>query len=179
MEIRDNPGAEAVDPDLIELRHVEYLTIGTVGEPGQRTFFLQAAQDDLVVSLIIEKEQATAIAIAISNVLEESESIESVDDHERMELIHPIRPLFRVGKLSMGHDPSKERIVIIAEALAPEGEPQPRVRMWGSRAQMMALAREAVIAVASGRPTCPLCQEILQPGQVHVCVRGNGRKRIE
>jgi uncharacterized repeat protein (TIGR03847 family) len=167
-----------MDPNLIELRHADHLTVGTIGEPGQRTFFLQAAQDDLVISLVIEKEQATAIAIAISNVLADHEAAETVDQHERMDLIHPVRPLFRVGKLSMGHDEQREMIVIIAEALAPEGETARRVRIWGTRSQMLALAHQAVLAVAAGRPICPLCHEVLDPGAEHVCVRGNGRKRV-
>jgi uncharacterized repeat protein (TIGR03847 family) len=167
-----------MDTNVIELRRADHLTIGTVGEPGERTFFLQAAQDDLVISLVIEKEQATAIAIAISSVLSDAEAVEDVDQHRRIELIHPVRPLFRVAKLSMGHDEAREMIVIIAEALVPEGEPGQRVRIWGTQAQMLALAREAVIAVAAGRPICPLCHEVLDPGQDHVCVRGNGRKRV-
>jgi len=163
-------------PDLIELRRADFLTIGTVGEPGQRTFFLQAAQDDLVVSLVIEKEQATALAIGISNVLSDAGTLEDMDQHERMELIHPIRPLFRVGRFSLGQDERRNMFVIVAGALVPEDEPATTVRIWGTRDQMLALAREAVIAVASGRPLCPLCHEIMDPGEEHVCVRGNGRK---
>lgn len=168
-----------MEPHLIELRRADFLTIGTIGEPGQRTFFLQAAQDDLVVSLVIEKQQATAIAVAVGNVLSDADSVQDLDQHEHMELIHPLRPLFRVGKLRLGQDERREMIVIVAEALAPEDEPATTVRIWATPEQMLALAREAVIAVASGRPICPLCHEILDPDEEHVCVRGNGRKRIE
>ena len=167
-----------MEPQLIELRHADFLTIGTVGPPGQRTFFLQAAQDDMVVSLIIEKGQATAIALAIGNVLSKADAIDDEAEHERQELIHPLRPLFRVGSLNLGHDQERDMIVIIAEEMrAEEGEHGTRVRIWASRSQMLALARQAVVAVASGRPICPLCHEILDPDEGHVCVRGNGNKR--
>ncbi len=86
--------------------------------------------------------------------------------------------MFRVGRLNLGHDEQRDMIVIIAEELtAEEGDQAARVRIWGSREQMMAMAREAVIAVASGRPICPLCHEVMDPDEAHVCVRGNGRKR--
>jgi uncharacterized repeat protein (TIGR03847 family) len=167
-----------MEPELIELRHADFITIGTIGPPGQRTFFLQAAQDDMVISLVIEKEQATALAIAIDNVLTETDATDEQIEHERLELIHPVRPMFRVGRLNMGHDVQRNMIVIIAEEMtAEEGEQAARVGIWGSREQMLALAREAVIAVASGRPICPLCHEVLDPDEAHVCVRGNGRKR--
>ena len=167
-----------MEPDLIEIRRADYLTIGTIGEPGHRTFFLQAAQDDLVVSLVIEKQQATALAIGISNVLADAGAVEDVDQHERMELIHPIRPLFRVGRLSLGQDEGRNMFVIVARALVAENEPATTVRIWGTRDQMLALSREAIIAVASGRPLCPLCHEIMDPDEEHICVRGNGRKHI-
>ena len=167
-----------MEPQLIELRRADFITIGTVGPPGQRTFFLQAAQDDIVISLIIEKEHATALAIAIGNVLAGTDAIDDEVERERLELIHPVRPMFRVGRLNLGHDEQRDMIVIIAEELtAEEGDQAARVRIWGSREQMMAMAREAVIAVASGRPICPLCHEVMDPDEAHVCVRGNGRKR--
>ena len=68
---------------------------------------------------------------------------------------------------------------VVAGALVREDEPATIVRIWCTRDQMLALAREAVIAVASGRPLCPLCHEIMDPDEEHVCVRGNGRKHLE
>jgi hypothetical protein len=52
------------------------------------------------------------------------------------------------------------------------------VRIWARHEQMAALARKAAIAVASGRPICPLCDEVIEPGEEHICVRDNGRKRL-
>ena len=167
-----------MEPDLINLRRVDFLTIGTIGPPGQRTFFLQAAQDALVVTLIIEKQQATAIAIAIGNVLAREDEIGDVVDSEQLGLILPVRPLFRVGRLNLGRDEERDLLVLMAEELTlEEDEKGSRVHIWATPAQMLALAREAVVAVASGRPICPLCHEVTPLEQKHVCVRGNGNKR--
>ena len=45
-------------PELIELSEVDFITIDTIGPPGQRTFYLQAAQGNTLITLIIEKEHA-------------------------------------------------------------------------------------------------------------------------
>jgi uncharacterized repeat protein (TIGR03847 family) len=169
-------------PETIELREPYFVTIDTIGPPGQRTFYLQAAQDDLLVTLIIEKEQASALAIAISGLLDQLESARYEPDIDDMDLIEPVLPLFRVGNLQLGYEETQGRIVIIADRLAPdeaedtvENETM-QVLIWGDHRQMEALARKAAVVVAAGRPRCPLCDEVLTPGEQHVCVRGNGRK---
>ena len=58
-------------PEPIELGHADFITIDTVGPPGQRTFFLQAAEGDMLITLIIEKEHAATLSIAIRSMLEQ------------------------------------------------------------------------------------------------------------
>jgi uncharacterized repeat protein (TIGR03847 family) len=164
-------------PEWIELSHADFITLDTIGPPGQRTFYLQAAQDELVVTLIIEKEQAAAIAVAIGGALQQLEVIDEEVDLSGLDLILPIEPLFRVGKLELGYDQERDMLVIAAEELT-EGEQGGRVRIWARHEQMAALARKAAVAVATGRPICPLCDEIIEPDEEHVCVRDNGRKRL-
>jgi uncharacterized repeat protein (TIGR03847 family) len=164
-------------PEWIELSHADFITLDTIGPPGQRTFYLQAAQDELVVTLIIEKEQAAAIAVAIGGALQQLEVIDEEVDLSGLDLILPIEPLFRVGKLELGYDQERDMLVIAAEELT-EGEQGGRVRIWARHEQMAALARKAAVAVATGRPICPLCDEIIEPDEDHVCVRDNGRKRL-
>jgi uncharacterized repeat protein (TIGR03847 family) len=164
-------------PEWIELSHADFITLDTIGPPGQRTFYLQAAQDELVVTLIIEKEQAAAIAVAIGGALQQLEVIDEEVDLSGLDLILPIEPLFRVGKLELGYDQERDMLVIAAEELT-EGEQGGRVRIWARHEQMAALARKAAVAVAAGRPICPLCDEIIEPDEEHVCVRDNGRKRL-
>jgi uncharacterized repeat protein (TIGR03847 family) len=164
---------------MIELNQVDFVTIDTIGPPGQRTFYLQAAQEDTIVTLIIEKEHAAAISVAITRVLERLEGTVDEPKPANMDLIQPVQPLFRVGKLELGYDEMRDMLVVRAEELAPEEQEHvAQVHIWATRAQMAALARQAVVAVASGRPTCPLCGEPINPGEKHVCVRGNGRKHL-
>jgi uncharacterized repeat protein (TIGR03847 family) len=165
-------------PEWIELSRADFVTVGATGLPGQRTFYLQAAQGELVVTLVIEKEQAAAIAIAVGGALQQLGEGGETLDLPAPDLIHPVEPLFRVGKLELGYDQSRDMLVIVAEELVAEGEQGDKVRIWATHEQMAALARQAAIAVASGRPICPLCNEVIDPGEEHVCARDNGRKRL-
>jgi uncharacterized repeat protein (TIGR03847 family) len=169
-------------PELIELSAADFITVGTIGPPGKRTFFLQAAQETTIIALIIEKEHAAALSIAIRSMLvqlgkseidirTESESID-------VELIHPVEPLFRVGRLGLGYDEAKDMLIIMAEELTEEQEQGSIVRIWGNHTLMAAMAYRAAVVVAAGRPDCPLCGEVIDPGEEHVCVKGNGRKRL-
>jgi uncharacterized repeat protein (TIGR03847 family) len=166
---------------MIELSQVEFVTIDTIGPPGQRTFYLQAVQEEILITLIIEKEQAAAISIAINGVLEQLGEAEGEPEAASQDLIHPLEPLFRVGQLGLGYDKDRDMLVLVAKELIREADKvreATKVHIWANRAQMAALARQAAAAVASGRPTCPLCDEVIDPDEEHVCSRGNGRKRL-
>lgn len=166
-------------PEPIELRRADFITIDTVGPPGQRTFYLQAGQGDLLVTLIIEKEHAAALSVAVSGLLEQLGGVEDEAEPASLDLIHPLEPLFRVGKLGLGYDQDLDLLVVVAEeATTEETSESARVHIWASRAHMAALAHKAAVAVASGRPTCILCGETLEPDKQHVCTRGNGRKHV-
>jgi uncharacterized repeat protein (TIGR03847 family) len=172
-------------PKLIELNRAEFITIDTVGPPGQRTFFLQATQDETLITLVIEKEHAAALSIAIRGLLEQLGQGQAGTEHDELlpinlDLIHPVRPLFRVGRLGLGYDETQDRLIIMAEELTEEGKEQQgtQVHIWGDRTQMTALAHQAAITVASGRPICQLCGEPIDAGEEHVCIKGNGRKRL-
>ena len=181
-------------PELIELNQADFITIDAIGPPGQRTFFLQAAQEDVLITLVIEKEHAAALAVAIGNVLtrlgqgEIARDLtveagaktdgEADDEIEGLDLIQPVEPLFRVGKLELGYDEGRGMLAVIAQELVGEGEQGTMVYIWASPEQMAALARKAVVVVASGRPVCQLCGEPIAPDKGHTCIRDNGRKRL-
>lgn len=165
-------------PEVIELGRADFITIDALGPPGQRTFYLQAAQGDLVVTVIIEKEHAAALAVAINEVLAQGGELGEVPDPAVLNLIQPVHPLFRVGKLGLGYDQEGRTFIVVAEELVEEGQRGVKVHIWASRDQMAGLARKAAAVVAAGRPVCPLCHEVINSGEEHVCVRGNGRKYL-
>jgi uncharacterized repeat protein (TIGR03847 family) len=162
-----NREANGIMPGIeIELKPVDFITVGTVGPKGRRLFHLQAGQGSQLVALIIEKEQARALAEALSDLLDdllrqrgEALSSDDVDMSKmNMDLREPIEPQFRVAQMGLGYDEDSDLIVLVGQELvtAEEGQDpdllQPGVvRLWGSRQQMRALKNHALEVVKQGR----------------------------
>ncbi|MGD1996397.1 MAG: DUF3090 family protein [Anaerolineae bacterium] len=169
-----------MSPQLFTLDQVDFITVGTAGPADQPTFYLQAAQGDLVVSVVIEKEQAAALSLGIDQMLEE---LGGIPDEEwgliDVELRCPVRPLFQADSLGLGYNAEVDALVIVARAPVAEADERrepPEIHLWGTRVQMLALAERAAALVAAGLSNCPLCDEPLKADERHVCARGNGRK---
>ena len=105
----------------IELNPADFLTIGTVGPKGQRVFYLQAASGSVLVTLIIEKEQARALGEAIEELLHDIDerfpAPPGLPASDNMELREPITPRFRVAQMGLGYDEDRDMIVLVAQAL--------------------------------------------------------------
>jgi uncharacterized repeat protein (TIGR03847 family) len=92
-----------------DLKPCSRLTVGTLGPAGQRTFYLQGIKGRQVVSLVIEKLQAQALAAGIDELLEEVEQ-QYLSDREpetapgNLSLLDPISPYFRIGRLGLGYE---------------------------------------------------------------------------
>jgi uncharacterized repeat protein (TIGR03847 family) len=157
---------------------------GTLGEPGDRAFYLQARKGGAVVSVGIEKVQVAVLAQRLDDLLdavEVSGETATADDGGGLE--EPVVELFRVGAMALAWDPATEAVVIEAQTPTEDGEyiemPDEsddgpdllRVRIAPGQAR--SFVRRAEALVAGGRPACPFCGQPLDP-QGHFCPRGNG-----
>jgi uncharacterized repeat protein (TIGR03847 family) len=174
-----------------DLDPVTRLTADAVGEPGQRTFYLQAASGADQVTLLVEKEQVRRLSESLQTWLPELAADRPEDPGEAAEaeagelgLSPPLEPEFRVGQLSLSYDAERDRVVVVATELqAGEGEeddpvelPDPlEVRLYVTRPQLRVLARHGSQVVSRGRPPCPLCGNPLDPTG-HVCPALNGHR---
>ena len=94
---------------------------GTVGQPGHRTFFLQARKGSALVSVVIEKVQVQVLAERVALLLAEigrrgvqvPEALAPSDD-DTAPLGAPLVEAFRVGTLTLGWDPQHGQVVIEA-----------------------------------------------------------------
>jgi uncharacterized repeat protein (TIGR03847 family) len=179
----------------------ERFVVGTVGEPGSRTFFLQAKARGRVTSVALEKQQVAALAEQVDKLLDEVlrgtsgaaavPAIAPAEAEDLGPLEQPIEEEFRVGTLALGWDAEDDRVVIVAQAQtegdieidtdtlaldddAEEGPDVLRVRLTGPMAR--AFAKRAMSVVAAGRPPCPFCGLPLDPTG-HICPRQNGYRR--
>lgn len=175
-ERKDKP-AMAEPNILFDLNPVTHVTVGAVGTPGKRTFYLQGRKGTQVVTLIAEKQQIIALTTGIDQLVERlGGATETVQvNATQMELSQPLEPVFRIGQLGLGYDADRGLVVIVCYELPDEedAEKVKVVRFWATREQMRALARHASSTVAGGRPTCVLCGRPIDPSG-HFCPKRNG-----
>lgn len=174
----------------------ERFIAGTVGEPGDRTFYLQARDGGRVVSVVLEKVQVAVLAEQLGELLAELDRrgiaaahAAVTDDDPAVDmqpLDEPLVEAFRAGSLTLGWDGSADRILVEARAQDEDGtaidpaddddedEDGPdlfRVRM--TLAATRSFIERATRVVAAGRLPCPLCGTPLDP-RGHICPRRNG-----
>jgi uncharacterized repeat protein (TIGR03847 family) len=162
----------------IELKPASHLTVGTIGPPGQRVFYLQGSHGADLVSLTIEKQQAAMLVTSLESMVEElARKFPQEEDRESvwtdMRLHQPVESLFRVGNMGLGYNEDSGRIVIVAYELVEEGEEPNVVSFWISRAQAQALLKHTHDVVRSGRPICGNCGQPIDP-EGHFCPNRNG-----
>lgn len=178
---------------IYDLGSPDRFVAGTVGSPGNRTFFLQGIRGQTVVSVALEKVQVQVLAERLVALLAEvrggSETLPTLAPGapDREPLAEPLVESFRVGTLTIGWDASRGEVLVEARAQVgdaedeaaaielddddPTGPDLVRVRLQPQAA--LAFAERSLEIVAAGRPPCPLCGQPLDPGG-HLCPRRNG-----
>ena len=155
----------------------EQITAGAVGEPGGRTFYLQARTTFDVATLLVEKEQVRVLCEAMMRMLEQLPELdEGVAPEEwQLALQEPVEPEWRAGQMSIEYEEAIDRVVITIEEVEDEDAPEPpaTARFLATRAQARAMAEHALEVVESGRPRCQLCGYPMDP-EGHVCPAMNG-----
>ena len=168
---------------------------GAVGQPGERSFYLQATSNGRVTSVALEKFQVSLLAERLDELLDEvlrrtggstdvpAATPAGLQDDEPLDL--PLLEDFRVGAIALAWDSDGDRVVIeaqeesdqpvepLAEEVPPDGPAVLRVRITPGAAR--AFAQRALQLVAAGRPPCPLCGLPLEASG-HVCPRQNGHR---
>jgi uncharacterized repeat protein (TIGR03847 family) len=176
-------------------RQPDRFVAGTVGEPGERTFYLQARESTRTISVTIEKQQVAVLAERLGSLLEEvagrfgadvpDEVPDDLVDTDPLEV--PVEEEFQVGTMGLGWDAESKAVVIellaITEGEVDEAvvlddteEGPDAVRVFLSPAAARAFAARADRVVNAGRKPCPLCGEPLDPAG-HICPRQNGYRR--
>jgi uncharacterized repeat protein (TIGR03847 family) len=167
----------------VELEPVDRITTGAVGEPGERTFFIQARIGERLVTITVEKEQVELLASSILEILTtvDEETGEGPGEDE-LELEAPVDALWRAGRLAVGYSEDRGLMMLELEEAVPEpeseGEETPEaatLRLWATREQMLALSRHGAEVASRGRPTCQYCGNPID-AEGHVCPAMNGHR---
>lgn len=163
--------------DSYELDPVDWISAGAVGEPGARTFYVQARKGGQYVALIVEKGQVAALAQLAQQLLESAGVTVTPDDlDERAQrIVEPVQPAWRAGSISLGRDQEGERFLIQAEELVEPEDEGGVARFWMGRGELVALAAHAAYSVQAGaRERCRFCSRPIDPVLGHVCPATNG-----
>jgi uncharacterized repeat protein (TIGR03847 family) len=172
--------------DPIELGPLSRITAAATGEPGSRTFYIQARDETSVVSLLVEKQQVALLAVHLDELLDRVGAPDDlqdsgVPDPDVLDLEEPVVASFRVGQIGLGYDEERDLVLMQCDEFVPEDADESmepgRARLWLTRGQAYALARRGEREVAGGRPVCRMCGEPIDPAG-HFCPRSNGHREI-
>ncbi len=172
-----NPSFDFTDP--------QHFTAGAIGEPGERTFYLQAGDEHGHATLKIEKQQVAALADFLKGVLEDMPAGPAAT--APIELLEPIEPAWVVGQIAVAVDEADARIMLVVEELLPfvdddedddaleaaiEAMDAAEMRVRLEPAQARQFVEQAAELMSGGRPPCRFCGQPLDPTG-HVCPRMN------
>lgn len=188
--------SEEVMPRAIHVfRSPDRFVAGTVGTPGDRTFYLQATHEARVVS-VVEKQQVQILAERIGALLEEihrrfGTPLPPEDDHieDLRPLTMPVDAEFRVG--TMGSRDAESEAVVVELLAITEGdfdesvvlddteEGPDAVRVFLSTTAAREFAARSTRVISAGREPCPLCGQPLD-ATGHMCAhqRVQTRRRV-
>jgi len=180
-------------PRIFLFDPVERFVVGTVGIPGERTFFLQARTGSRLVSVSLEKAQVAAIADRVLQILREIRLSEPLTVIERVgyddqPLESPIDEEFRVGVIGLAYVSDRRLIEIDLQAITDSdnaddelleidtSSDQDILRILMTLGYAESFAKRANTVVAAGRAPCPFCGGPIDPNG-HLCPRSNGYRR--
>jgi uncharacterized repeat protein (TIGR03847 family) len=162
-------------------------TTGTVGLPGQRTFFVQAVESDVVVTLKVEKTQVAALAQYMAELLADLPPVPDDEVPDDLELVEPAVAEWVVGTIGVAFDEGRDRMVVTFQELTAtdveddedddptDEDPDVSLATFTiTRPQALGFVRRAAELVSSGRPPCTLCGRPMDP-EGHVCIKTNGK----
>ncbi len=156
-----------------DLPSPDAFTAGTVGPAGQRVFYLQVRDADLVVTLRCEKQQVAALADYLDGLLEDLDPTPYGIATSDLDLAEPVHELWIVGPIGVAYDEPGDRIVVVLEELVEETvEEGSSVKVRLNRAQVSAFVSRARGLVSAGRPPCRFCGLPLD-AEGHACPRMN------
>jgi uncharacterized repeat protein (TIGR03847 family) len=175
-------------------RSPERFLAGTIGQPGEREFFLQVVDGRRVLSVACEKQQVAVLADRLGSLITEvarrfgaQAEAEPAPERDNLTLATPVDAEFRVGTMGLAWDGEGSQVIVELLALSEEDVGEEVVledredgpdalRVFMSLAEARDFAKHAERVVAAGRPPCPLCNNPLD-ADGHICPRLNGYHR--
>lgn len=175
---------------------ISRFTVGTIGEPGDRSFWIQARSGNVLIGLAVEKSQVAVLGERLAAMLKEIAAAHPLlpspaTEKDSLPLETPIFGEFRVGSIALFYDEDSGLIQIDFREISvrDEGDQDELfqvdspllddlqiVRIFISRSQAKGFSERAALVVKAGRQPCPFCSLPINPDG-HICSRANGYRR--
>ena len=166
-----------------EFSRPERFIAGTVGEPGERAFFLQVRSSNRLLSVAVEKAQVQAIIARLDVMVAEIRKSNPLINIEKFPtddapLESPVEAEFQVGAMSLAWDEVSSLICIELYELEEDEEDSTGevVEINISLGMAIAFTARSKAVVNAGRLPCPFCGIPIDP-RGHLCPRANGYRR--
>ena len=166
-----------------EYSRPERFIAGTVGEPGERAFFLQVRSSYRLFSVAVEKAQVQAIIARLDVMVAEIRKLNPLINIEKFStddapLESPVEAEFQVGAMSLAWDEESTLICIELYELEEDEEDSTGevVEINISLGMAIAFTARSKAVVNAGRLPCPFCGIPIDP-RGHLCPRANGYRR--
>ena len=166
-----------------EFTNPDRFIAGTVGEPGERAFYLQVRASSRLFSVAVEKAQVQALSARLEVMIAEIRKTDPLMIIEKLPiddapLESPIEAEFQIGAMSLAWDEDSELICFELFELEDDEEDSEGevvvVNISIGMAAAFCLRSKAV--VNAGRLPCPFCGIPIDP-RGHLCPRANGYRR--
>lgn len=166
-----------------EFSRPERFIAGTVGEPGERAFYLQVRSSYRLFSVAVEKAQVQAIIARLDVMVAEIRKSNPLINIEKFAtddgpLESPVEAEFQVGAMSLAWDEGSALICIELYELEEDEEDSSGevADIKISLGMAIAFAVRSKAVVNAGRLPCPFCGIPIDP-RGHLCPRANGYRR--
>ncbi len=173
-----------------DFENADAFATGAIGEPGQRTFYLQVRAEGRVVSVKCEKSQVQALSTYLRDMLADMPDTGPVLDPTKSSLVNPVEQDFVLGSIGLGVDKANMRMVVQLEEMVfideddednifdiledgdDDESPTTVVRVLLTPEQVRAFCDTADLFVTAGRATCKWCSQPINPAG-HACPKFN------
>lgn len=172
---------------------VTRFTVGTIGVPGERTFFLQFRSGNSVISASLEKSQVAALSERLNFMLREIRSANPLLPkpqliRDSLPLDIPVLDEFRIGSMAIFYDETTQKIQVDLREININDEEEDEeisvsaysdtemLRIFITATQALIFHDRAELVIAAGRQPCPFCGFPINP-EGHLCARANGYRR--
>ena len=161
---------------------------GAIGQPGDRTFYVQVRGDGRTISIKCEKQQVAALAEYLRGMLADMPDTGSSIDNTSASLVNPVEQDFVLGSVGLGVDRPNMRMVVQLEEMVmvdeeeddifdlldedDEDDDSTVVRVMLTPAQARAFCDTADLFINAGRAICKWCASPVDPAG-HACPKFN------